>query len=340
MTDAKPAIKQQVLFEELPEQQSENLPAVLTEQVIIDETNFVDDEESEQRVELEEKQKSKPRWILRAVFAILSVLFVVETTEFFIEGFAQEPFIVTLYGVLFTLITLGAGKTIIKELFGLRRLKKRSSLQQQVTLLQKGEHNQSAQTLCQNILEELPCDINDEYNQKWHQHDHMQLSEQEVISLFSREVLSEVDRKALDKVSKFSTESVVLVALSPIAIIDMILMFVRNLKMIDEIAHLYGLKLGYWSRIRLIKQVFVNMVYAGATELVADLGAELIGADLLGKLSARLAQGLGAGMLTARLGLKTMQMCRPIAYEDQAPNLKDVRKKIITKIKEIANNKK
>jgi len=104
--------------------------------------------------------------------------------------------------------------------------------------------------------------------------------------------------------------------------------------MINKIAGLYGLKLGYWSRIKLIKQVFVNMAYAGASELVADFGSDMLGAELLGKLSARFAQGLGAGMLTARLGAKTMELCRPIPFENK-PKLTHVRKKIAQQIKSL-----
>jgi putative membrane protein len=155
----------------------------------------------------------------------------------------------------------------------------------------------------------------------------------EVIDLYSKEILSSVDQKALDEVAKFSTESVVLIAISPVAIIDMMLMFWRNLRMIDKVAGLYGLKLGYWSRIRLIKHVFINMAYAGASEIIADFGADLLGADLLGKLSGRMAQGLGAGMLTARLGIKTISLCRPIPFQNQPPKLNDIRKKIIIQIK-------
>ena len=117
----------------------------------------------------------------------------------------------------------------------------------------------------------------------------------------------------------------------------MLLILWRNLKMIEEIANLYGLRLGYWSRIKLIKQVFVNMVYAGATELIADVGTELLGADLLGKLSARLAQGLGAGMLTARLGLKAMHLCRPLPFEENPPQIKDIRKSLLSQIKSLVN---
>jgi putative membrane protein len=148
-------------------------------------------------------------------------------------------------------------------------------------------------------------------------------------------VLSKVDEKALDEVAKFSTEAVVLVALSPIALVDMMLMFWRNLRMIDKVAALYGLKIGYWSRIKLIKQVFVIMAYAGASELVIDLGADLVGAELLGKLSARMAQGLGAGMLTSRLGIQTIKLCRPIPFEENTPKIAQVRKKILSQVKKL-----
>jgi len=109
---------------------------------------------------------------------------------------------------------------------------------------------------------------------------------------------------------------------------------------VNKIAALYGLKLGYWSRVKLIKQVIFNMAYAGASELVADLGADLLGAELLGKLSARMAQGLGAGMLTARLGLKAMHMCRPIPFDDDAPKLGQVRQKIVDQVQTLIISKK
>ena len=115
----------------------------------------------------------------------------------------------------------------------------------------------------------------------------------------------------------------------------MLLMLWRNLRLVNKIAALYGLKLSYWSRIKLIKQVIVNMAYAGASELVADLGADLLGAELLGKLSARMAQGLGAGMLTARLGLKAMHLCRPIPFADDAPKLGHIRQKIVHQVQQL-----
>ena len=105
-----------------------------------------------------------------------------------------------------------------------------------------------------------------------------------------------------------------LVALSPLATVDMMLMLWRNLRMIEDIADVYAIELGYWSRIRLIRQVFRNMLYAGATELVTEVGMDLLGAEFAAKLSARAAQGVGAGLLTARLGLRTIEACRPLPW--------------------------
>ena len=62
---------------------------------------------------------------------------------------------------------------------------------------------------------------------------------------------------------------------------------------------LYEVITGYLSRVRLWRQLVLNLVYAGVSELLVDVGPDLLGAELAGKLSARVAQGVGAGLMTA-----------------------------------------
>lgn len=73
--------------------------------------------------------------------------------------------------------------------------------------------------------------------------------------------------------------------------------------MINALCEVYGIELGYWSRIRLLRLVFVNMAAAGASELAIDASMDMMSMDLAGKLSVRAGQGLGIGILTARLAL-------------------------------------
>lgn len=289
-------------------------------------------------------------WLWRMIVTLFVTLLTIEAVDFFIAGFEQSPIITSLYALLLSSLTLVSGNYLWREFIGLRQFKKRQEMKQQATefLLINGEivgeeltekSNKRGRDFCEQISDNLPCDLVfdcPKEQQIWHDALAAEHSSSELVQLYSRIVLSKVDEKALNEVAKFSTEAVVLVALSPVALIDMLIMLSRNLRMINKIAGLYGLKLGYWSRIKLIKQVFVNMAYAGASELVADFGSDMLGAELLGKLSARFAQGLGAGMLTARLGAKTMELCRPIPFEEK-PKLTQVRKKIAQQIKSLVS---
>jgi len=342
--DSTQAVKEsedgkQVVFNNqdyLPIDESIELPSVLNEQSLI-----------ENKPEI---KKSRPRWLWRIALSLFTIVIGVETVDFFMNGFVQSPIITSIYGVILSCLIIITSSSVFSEWSTLRQFKRREKLKQQASELLINKESSTTQNtallnvegFCQNITESLPCDLlfdnEREHEKAWQDALNGQHSESELLQLYSRLVLSKVDEKAMAEIARFSTEAVVLVALSPVAIIDMLIILWRNLRMINKVAGLYGLKLGYWSRIKLIKQVFVNMVYAGASELIADFGTEMIGADLLGKLSGRLAQGLGAGMLTARLGVKTMQLCRPIPFDDK-PKLGHVRREMLSTIKNLISQK-
>jgi putative membrane protein len=317
------SIEQQVIFDNDDWQKKEELS--LAEQEFLDADNL--------------QKKSKPRWLWRVVGSVFAGVVAVETFTFFQSGFAQTPILATMYGVLLFGLTAIVGSTALREYSALRQFKRQQSTQTKAKSILSPEiavhRNVDAKVLCESISANLPCDLMSEHEKSWQLLIKEEYSDEELLQLYSRTVLTKVDDKALAEVAKFSTEAVVLVALSPIALVDMMLMFWRNLRMIDKIAGLYGLKIGYWSRVKLIKQVFVNMAYAGASELVVDLGADLVGAELLGKLSARMAQGLGAGMLTSRLGIQTIKLCRPIPFEQNPPKIAQVRKQILSQVKKL-----
>lgn len=117
----------------------------------------------------------------------------------------------------------------------------------------------------------------------------------------------------------------------------MALILWRNQKMIQDIARCYGVELGYWSRIRLIRGILVNILYAGTTELATDLGTQLLSVEMSGKLSARLGQGLGGGLLTARLGYQAMALCRPLAFSSASkPKLSRIHKELLLELKDFS----
>jgi putative membrane protein len=333
MIEKKEKYQQQILFDSVDLADSpitENTP-----QIIVSEQNWVCDEQTESVDDNIVIETKSPSWLWRTLGIVFITLVGVEAVQFFINGFSQSPIIASLYAILLAGLSLICGRTVWREFSGLRQFKYQQNLKQQAQDIINKEGQVDAASLCDKISKRLPSDLAEFDHGSWQKLNLEEYNDVEIMQLYARNILSQVDQKALKEIAKVSSEVVVSIALSPIAIIDMLLMLWRNLRMVNKIASLYGLKLSYWSRVKLIKQVIINMAYAGASELVTDLGADLLGVELLGKLSARMAQGLGAGMLTARLGLKAMHLCRPIPFTDDAPKLGHIRQTIISQVQSL-----
>jgi putative membrane protein len=332
MTENKEKHQQQILFDvdvaDKPTREN-------TQQIIVNDQDWVCDEQVETVDDNSVIASKKTSWLWRTLGVVFVTLVAVEAVQFFVNGFGQSPIIASLYAILLAGLSLICGRSVWREFAGLRQFKYQQNLKQQAQDIINEEGKIDAISLCDKISQRLPVDLAEFDHSSWQQLNLEEYNDVEIMQLYARNVLSQVDQKALKEIAKFSSESVVLVALSPIAIIDMLLMLWRNLRLVNKIAVLYGLKLSYWSRVKLIKQVIINMAYAGASELVADFGADLLGAELLGKLSARMAQGLGAGMLTARLGLKAMHLCRPIPFTEDAPKLGHIRQQIVSQVQSL-----
>jgi len=124
-----------------------------------------------------------------------------------------------------------------------------------------------------------------------------------------------------------------LVALSPLALVDMMAVLWRGTKLIEQIGRIYGIGFGYASRIKLYRLLVKQVLFVGSAELVSDLAATALSAELLGKLSGRAAQGLSAGIFTARIGYKAMGLSRPLPrLEHKRSLLKETANSIARKI--------
>ena len=145
------------------------------------------------------------------------------------------------------------------------------------------------------------------------------------MTLFSETVLSPLDKQAQKLIAKHARDNAVIVALSPVAIADVLMVAWRNFALINKITRIYGMELGYFSRLHLFKMVIKNMVFTGTTELVAGM----LSHNVLRRLFGQAIQGLGVGILTARLGIKAMEFCRPITFKnEEKPSLKVMSKEI------------
>ena len=280
------------------------------------------------------KESNQPkRWSLLAKLSFISVglLIIVQTVTGLLSAFEQSPYLFGFYALVLGVLTTWLGVIAIKEWRKLAALKQVTADQDTANRLADSMQIGEAGPFIQSLLEHYP---DSQAKRTYLSQVSAEHNDAEKVMLFDELVLSERDELAKKYVSRFSAESALLLAASPLAALDMALILWRNQAMISKIAKVYGIELGYWSRIKLIRSIIVNIIYAGTAEVATDLGTQLLSVEMTGKLSARVAQGLGGGLLTARLGYQAMAVCRPIKFNQKnKPKLSQIHQHLLSEIK-------
>ncbi|WP_299788109.1 TIGR01620 family protein [uncultured Shewanella sp.] len=283
------------------------------------------------------KPQGKRRWSLLAKLSALGVfgLVITETLLGLRSAWGESPWLFGLYSGVTAVISLWAGTLAVSEWRKLVRLKSVEEAQQTGDRLSQSMQVGEADKFINKLLDQLPKEVDLSRYLSSVREEH---NDAEKLILFDELVLSERDLIAKKLVRRFSQESALLLAASPLAFLDMAIILWRNQRMIYKIAECYGIELGYWSRIKLIRGIITNIVYAGTSEIITDLGTQLLSVEMSGKLSARLGQGLGGGLLTARLGYQAMALCRPISFQENArPKLSGIHKELLLDLKDLSS---
>lgn len=147
----------------------------------------------------------------------------------------------------------------------------------------------------------------------------------EMLRLAERELVAPLDPMARAVIAAAARRVSVLTAVSPVALIDMALVAVINLRMLRQLATLYGARPGTIGLMRLARMVIAHIVLTGGVALGDDLVQQVIGHGLTARLSARLGEGVFNGALTARIGIAAIDVCRPLPYiEAPRPRFRDL----------------
>ncbi|MGS2720474.1 YcjF family protein [Paraglaciecola aestuariivivens] len=272
------------------------------------------------------------RWRL-AVVGLVLVASLLEVGLFMYSAINQQDWLAGLWLVILFIAILALVRWGFYELKSLTELKKLQSLRTRSSELANKQVIGRAEQHCLELIKSLPKQAKP-WVQDWSTSLESHHTDSEVLALFEHKVMAELDKQALQKIKSHASAASVLIALSPFALVDMLIVLWRNILMLNQISRIYGLRLGYWARIRLIKNILHNMLYAGAAEILSDAGNYALGASVTSKLSTRVAQGLGAGVLTARLGLKAIDQSRPFPWlSEPKPGLSELSKQLLSDLR-------
>ncbi len=146
----------------------------------------------------------------------------------------------------------------------------------------------------------------------------------DLIALAERDLLAPIDASARAMVMESAKRVSIVTAVSPRALVDLAFVLMENVRLIRRLSQLYGGRpgtLGFW---RLARNVLAHLAATGAIALGDSIIQQLIGHGLAARLSARLGEGVINGLLTARIGIACIDVCRPAPFiNSRRPGISD-----------------
>jgi putative membrane protein len=269
------------------------------------------------------------RWgsiLIGALGALVSLIASLWLYDWIMALIARDDWIgwvaVGLVGlVLFALLMI-----ILREAAGLARLGRLGKIRHEAD----GAARQDDKVLAADVVARLKRFYSGREDIAWGlkrlaEHEHDIMDAEELLRLAERTLVAPLDPVARRIVASSAKRVSVVTAVSPGAVIDMMFVAAENLRMLRRLATLYGARPGTLSLLKLARMVVTHIVLTGGIALGDDVIQQVIGHGLTAKLSARLGEGLFNGALTTRIGIATIDVCRPLPYiESQRPRFREL----------------
>ncbi len=274
------------------------------------------------------------RWAL-LLFSSLSLLFTLwaglAVTGFIEDLFQRSEFLGWIGTGVLAVAVFALLAIILRELAGLLRLRKLDTIQRNAAFAVAGNDKQASAS----VLSALRRLYSGRPDTAWGL-DRLNDSLDDImdpadrISLAERDLMTGLDEQAGRIIARTARRVALITAITPVVALDILLVAMQNLKMLRAIATTYGGRPGTFGTFKLARMVIGHLAVTGGLALSDSLIQQFVGKGLIGRLSSRFGEGAVNGILTARIGLAALDLCRPLPFVTRPkPALSDFLREIV-----------
>jgi putative membrane protein len=147
----------------------------------------------------------------------------------------------------------------------------------------------------------------------------------DLVDLAERHLVHPLDAEARREIADASKRVSIVTTISPRALLDVLFVAAQAIRLMRRIAEIYGGRPGFLGFFKLARSVGAHLAITGGLAIGDSLLQQVVGHGIAARLSAKLGEGVLNGLLTARVGLSAMAVCRPMPFcAEKPPGVADV----------------
>lgn len=255
------------------------------------------------------------KWLTIGLGGLASLAVGLAVDSLIRDLFARTDWLGWLGVALAALAALGLLGLVFREIAGVLRLGRIDHLRERLATAAEADDARAATTTLKELLA-LYADRPETAQGRKILAGHMRevIDGADLVKLAERDLLAPLDQEARRIVMNSAKRVSVVTAVSPRALVDLLAVLFENLRTIRRLSALYGGRPGTLGFLRLAKHVMAHLAVTGGMAAGDSLASQVLGHGIAARLSARLGEGVVNGLLTARIGIAAIAVCRPSPF--------------------------